>query len=196
MITLTDTPVLTTKRLTLRAPEPQDAPAFVQFYRTERSQFTGGPMTQRQAWNFFATELGHWVMNGFGMFTVTRHGDDTALGIVGHWYPDTWPEKEIGWVLFDPEHEGQGIAFEAAQACIAHAYETLHWNTIVSYIAPQNTASIALATRLGAHLDTDATPIPGDKPCLVHRHAGPQTPSLFQKNPPRRADQPHAGGLQ
>ncbi|MEO0380118.1 MAG: GNAT family N-acetyltransferase [Pseudomonadota bacterium] len=196
MITLTNTPTLTTERLTLRAPQPQDAPAFMQFYSTERSQFTGGPMTPRQAWNFFATELGHWVMNGFGMFTVTRHGDDTALGIVGHWYPHTWPEREVGWVLFDPASEGQGIAYEAAQACLTHAYDTLHWDTIVSYIAPANAASIALAERLGAQRDASATPIPSDKPCLVYRHASRNPASLIEKNPPRRADQPQAGEAQ
>ncbi|MEL6563550.1 MAG: GNAT family N-acetyltransferase [Pseudomonadota bacterium] len=173
MITLTGTPTLDTERLHLRAPHPQDAEAFIRFYGTARAQFTGGPMTKRQAWNFFGTELGHWIINGFGMFTVTRHGDDTALGIVGHWYPNTWPEKEVGWVLFDPADEGQGIAYEAARACVAHAWTTLKWPSVVSYISPGNVASVALAERLGATLDADAaTPNP-DKPCLVYRHPQP-----------------------
>lgn len=189
MITLTTTPTLDTARLHLRAPRAADAETFITFYGTDRSRFTGGPMTERQAWNFFGTELGHWVMRGFGMFTVTRHGDDTPLGIVGHWRPNTWPEKEVGWVLFDPANEGQGIAYEAAKACITHAYTTLKWTSVVSYIAPANNASIALAKRLGAQHDTTATPPPGDKPCHVYRHP---VPSLVEKNPPRRADQPQA----
>lgn len=173
MITLAGTPTLDTERLHLRAPGPQDAEAFIRYYATERSQFTGGPMTKRQAWNFFGTELGHWILNGFGMFTVTRHGDDTALGIVGHWYPNTWPEKEVGWVLFDKADERQGIAREAAEACIAHAWHTLKWDSIVSYISPGNDASVALAERLGATRDvTAATPNPDD-PCLVYRHPHP-----------------------
>lgn len=192
MPSLANTPVLTTQRLTLRAPCPGDAAAFVAYFASERSQFTGGPMTARHAWNFFATEIGHWVMRGFGMFVVTCKGDDTPLGIVGHWYPNTWPEREIGWVLFDAAHEGQGIAFEAAQVCIAHAYDVLGWDTIVSYIAPENAASIALAERLGAAHDTTATPLPGDTPCLVYRHAHKAAPSLFEKNPPHRADQSDA----
>ncbi|MEL6451617.1 MAG: GNAT family N-acetyltransferase [Pseudomonadota bacterium] len=170
MITLTGTPVLTTQRLTLRAPHAGDLAAFMAYYATDRAQYTGGPMTERQAWNFFGTELGHWVLNGFGMFTVTRTGDDRALGIVGHWYPQTWPEKEVGWVLFDPKDEGQGIAAEAARACIDHAWTVLGWDTIVSYIAPENAASIRLAERLGARLDPNAPPIPGGKPNLVYRH--------------------------
>lgn len=171
MISLTGTPTLQTDRLTLRAPLPQDADAFVHFYATERARFVGGPMSEREAWNFFGTEIGHWVINGFGMFVVTYADNVTPLGIVGHWYPNTWPEKEIGWVLFDAKHEGQGIAHEAARTCINYAYDVLKWNTIVSYIHPDNASSIALAKRLGATLDdTAATPSP-DKPDLVYRHA-------------------------
>ena len=187
MITLTGTPTLRTGRLTLRAPLPGDLDGFIAYFATDRSQFTGGPKTAREAWNYFGTEIGHWVMRGYGMFTVTRHGDDTALGIVGHWHPNTWPEREIGWVLFDPADEGQGIAFEAAQACLEHAYDTLNWDTAVSYIAPENTASIALAERFGATPATDAAPPPSTIPAAVYRHL---SPSLFEKNPPRRAGQP------
>lgn len=169
-ITLTGTPTLTTERLILRAPAPRDAEAFVAYYGSDRSRFTGGPMQARQAWNFFGTEIGHWVINGFGMFVVTYKDDDTALGIVGHWCPLNWPETEIGWVLFDGANEGKGIAAEAARACVDHAWNVLGWDSIVSYIAPENAASIALAERLGARHDPDAAVPSPDWPCHVYRH--------------------------
>ncbi|WP_299208122.1 GNAT family N-acetyltransferase [uncultured Tateyamaria sp.] len=171
MITLTGTPILTTERLTLRVPQPQDAETFIAFYKTDRAKYVGGPKDDRRGWDFFCTEIGHWVMNGFGMFVVTYHNDDTPLGIVGHWYPNTWPEKEVGWVLFDAKHEGKGIAFEAATACIDHAWNTLNWDTIVSYIAHGNDASVALAERLGAVRD-DKAEEPG-KEAYVYRHPRP-----------------------
>lgn len=176
---LADTPVLVTERLTLRAPAPQDADAFVAYYQTDRSRFTGGPMAPRMAWHFFGTEIGHWAIHGFGMFTVTRTGDDTPLGIVGHWYPLGWPEREVGWVLFDGA-EGRGIAHEAARACIDHAYAALGWDSVVSYIDPANARSIALAERLGATLDENATPPvpirkdPEAPESLVYRHPAPE----------------------
>ena len=172
-VTLTNTPTLRTERLTLRAPQPADAEAFIAFYQTDRARYVAGPMTKRQAWYFFCTDMGHWVMHGFGMFVVTYRDDPAPLGIVGHWYPNTWPEKEIGWILFDPAHEGKGIACEAAEACIEHAWHVLRWPTIVSYVDPDNTASIALAERLGAALDPDAAPLPVDKPVLTYRHPKP-----------------------
>ncbi|WP_298839844.1 GNAT family N-acetyltransferase [uncultured Roseobacter sp.] len=169
-----DTPVLETERLVLRAPAPADADAFMAFYQTDRARFVGGPMTPRQAWNFFGTEIGHWVMRGFGMFTVTRRGSDAPLGIVGHWYPHGWPEKEVGWVLFDATSEGQGIAREAARACLDHAWTVLGWDTIVSYIDRGNNASVRLAERLGAALDTGATIPNPEKDVLVYRHPRPE----------------------
>ena len=167
-------PVLETERLILRRPHVRDAETFMAFYGTERAQFVGGPMEPRQAWNFFGTEIGHWDMRGFGMFTVTEKGSDDALGIVGHWYPWGWPEKEVGWVLFDAAHEGKGYATEAARACVTHAWDTLGWDTVVSYIANENLASVRVAERLGAIRDRDAAMPNPEKPCLVYRHPRPE----------------------
>ena len=164
------TPTLHTDRLTLRKPIAADIDAFMDFYATDRAQYVGGPMTPRQAWNFFGTELGHWELRGYGMFTVTRQEDDTPLGIVGHWYPHGWPETEVGWVLFDPASEGKGYAQEAARACITHAWDVLGWDTVVSYIKPGNDASVRLAHRLGATRDDAAAQPTPDAPCLVFRH--------------------------
>lgn len=165
------TPTLETERLILRGPKPSDAEAFMAFFATERSIYSGGIKTPREAWNFFGTEIGHWVMHGFGMFVVTWKNDDAPLGIVGHWYPYGWAEKEIGWVVFDGENEGKGIASEAAKACIAYAHETLGWDEIVSYISPENSASIKLAERLGAVYDPNAPQPNTTNPCRVYRHA-------------------------
>ena len=168
---LADTPVIETERLTLRAPVPSDVDMFVSIYGSERSEFIGGHKAPRQAWDFFCTELGHWAVRGFGMFTVTFRGGNTPLGIVGHWCPPNWPEQEIGWVLTESA-EGRGIAYEAAQACINHAYEVLGWKTAVSYIATENARSITLAERLGASLDRSAEAPYGDT--LVYRHPAPE----------------------
>ena len=170
---LADTPVIATERLSLRAPVPSDAQAFVAFYGTDRARFVGGPMAPGPAWRFFGTEIGHWALRGFGMFTVLRKGEDTPLGIVGHWYPHGWPETEIGWVIFDPDLEGTGIAHEAAKACVDHAWTALGWSEVVSYIDHGNDRSVALAKRLGATLDETAPTPSVDKPCYVYRHPKP-----------------------
>lgn len=162
-------PVLHTERLTLRGPEARDWPAFRDYFASDRAAYTGGPKDEKQAWILFAAELGHWALHGFGMWTVTR--DDTPIGLVGCWFPATWPEREIGWLLWDG-HEGQGYAFEAAQAARAQCYGPFGWPTAVSYIHRENARSIALAERLGCGPDAVATqPNAG---ALVFRHPAPQ----------------------
>lgn len=166
-------PALETKRLILRGPKARDADQFIAFYGSERSHMAGGPRDPREAWTNLAADFGHWAIRGFGMFTVTYKNSDTALGVVGHYYPHTRPEQEIGWVLFDPDLEGRGIAHEAARACVDYAWNTLRWKTAVSYIDPRNTRSIKLAERLGATLDADAPTPAHVERCSVYRHPRP-----------------------
>lgn len=173
MIQLSDTPVLQTERLTLRAPKAADWPVWRDFATGPRAQYIGGPFTgPGAAWRGFGHVIGHWVLRGFGMFVITRKGYDAPLGAVGPWYPDGWPEREIGWTLWRPEAEGQGLALEAATAARDFAFGTLGWDTAVSYIDLGNVRSIALAERLGARPDPDAAqPDFGpDHPVLIYRH--------------------------
>ena len=166
---------LETPRLILRQPSPADWPAFRAFITSDRARFIGGPHDLGRAWRTFASELGHWVFHDFGMWTVTRRGDDTALGLVGPWCPADWPETEIGWMLFTDAVEGTGIATEAARAAITHAWEVLGWDTVVSYIKPENTRSIRLAERLGAVRDPDAPQPPSAAIGQVYRHPTPES---------------------
>ena len=173
MITLTGTPTLHTDRLTLRGFQPSDADRFVAYFQTDRARFTGGPKAPREAWRHLAANMGHWALRGFGMFAATRRGSDDIIGMFGHWYPLGWAETEIGYLLFNAEDEGQGLASEATRACVAHAYGTLGWTTAVSYIDPENAASIALAERVGATRD-DAAPQPDAAyPVVIYRHPRP-----------------------
>lgn len=161
---------LQTDRLILRRPVPADWPAFRDFFASPRSASLGGPTTIGKSWRHFASELGHWDIHGFGMWTVTLRGDDTAIGLIGPWCPVDWPENEIGWLILSGNHEGDGTATEAATAAIKHAYEVLQWDSAVSYIGADNMRSIRLAEKLGAVRD-DAAAKPDAYPdALVYRH--------------------------
>ncbi len=165
--------VLETARLVLRHPKPEDAPAYVGFFGSDRTRYAGGVKTPDEARNILVFDHGLWLMRGFGRFVATRKGSDRAIGLFGPYFPFGRPEPEIGWVLFDAADEGQGLATEAASACVAHAYGPLGWDSAVSYIAPENAASIRVAHRLGATLDQAAPqPKPGVQ-TLVYRHPRP-----------------------
>lgn len=160
---------LETENLILRKPIPSDWQPFKELCMSARGKGIGGPYTHRQAWRQFAAEFGHWEIHGYGMFTVTAKGDETPLGLIGPWYPDDWPETEIGWMVFAAA-EGRSIAYEAAMATLKHAYSDLNWDTVVSYIDADNSRSIALAERMGARHDKDAPQPHPETPVLVYRH--------------------------
>lgn len=162
--------ILTTERLRLRRPEVRDADGAMAFFRSQRARYAGGTKDSAGAWRSFAVELGHWELRGYGLFALTTHDDDTCLGLVGPWYPEGWPETEIGWILW-PAAEGKGYGYEAALAARGYAYQVLGWETAVSYIDEQNTRSIALAERLGATWDLSAPTAAAD--CRVYRHPAP-----------------------
>ncbi|MEM7641458.1 MAG: GNAT family N-acetyltransferase [Pseudomonadota bacterium] len=159
--------ILTTERLTLRPLASRDEAPVTAFYMAERSAMAGGHLPLRGAWRAFAAMLGHWQARGFGLWAVTRTGDDTAIGMVGPYFPGGWPEPEIGWTLFDGA-EGHGYATEAAKAALADARTRLGWTQIVHYIDPGNARSIRLAERLGATLDPAAARPEGSS-ALVYR---------------------------
>ncbi|MEL6563548.1 MAG: GNAT family N-acetyltransferase [Pseudomonadota bacterium] len=165
-------PTLDTARLTLRAPQIDDFDALAGFYASPRATFVGGPLTRELAWRTLAQEAGHWVLRGFGRWTVVEKASRSAVGIVGLWHPEGFPEQEIGWDLFDGA-TGKGYATEAAMAARHFAYDTLGWTTAISLVANGNDASCGVAKRLGARQDGTFT---HDRfgPMQIWRHPGPE----------------------
>ena len=167
-----DFPSFSTDRLTLRVPQAQDLAPWTAFFMSERSQYIRETEpTEALAWRAFAHAAGMWMLRGYGSFVIT-HKDvpDTALGMVGPWFPVGWPEPELGWMIWTPEIEGQGMAFEAAVEARRYAYEVLGWERPVSYIDRENKRSMALAERLGAVRDPDAEKPYVNKDDVVYRH--------------------------
>ncbi len=164
-------PTIETERLVLRRPDPKDADGYVDFFLSDRACFVGQTPRRHRAWVYFAGEIGHWEIRGWGMFAVTMKGEDTCIGVVGPSFPDGWPEHELGWLLW-PTAEGKGIGFEAACAARRYAYENLGWKTAVSYVDRRNTRSIRLAERLGCTIDDTASGI--DPEDFVYRHPAPE----------------------
>jgi len=77
--------------------------------------------------------------------------------------------RKRNWGGSSMGHEGRGYATEAALALRDWAFSTLKLPSLVSYIAPGNAASVAVAERLGARLDPAAPrTVPAD---LVYRHS-------------------------
>lgn len=143
-------PRLETKRLILRGPEPADFESLSRFLTDqERAWGFGAERDRPRAWRWFALNVGHWALRGYGYFTMVSKDDGAPCGLTGIWNPEGWPEPELGWVVFEG-YEGKGLAFEGAERARAWAYDTLRLTTLTSNIVPGNDRSVALAERLGA----------------------------------------------
>ena len=163
------TVTLTTERLLLRQPALRDLPACVAFWASARSHMMGGPWTPDQTRVELDDVLGQWDRHGFSLFTVTQHGSDDAIGLIGPFYPDGYPEVELGWSLWDAALEGQGLAYEAAATARDWFFATTPYRTAVSYTAPENARSHRLCERLGAVIDAAAA-CPHPPPVRIYRH--------------------------
>ncbi len=152
---LTNAPRLETDRLILRGPELADADPLIAFLMDEvRSEGFGGYTKRDEAWRWFALNIGHWHIHGYGYLSIEDKATGKPAGICGIWNPEGWPEPELGWVVYEG-FEGKGIAYEAALAARAWAYSDLGFTSLTSNIVPSNTRSIALAKRLGATFERE-----------------------------------------
>ena len=149
---ITSIPTLTTTRLVLRAPVYADFPAYAALMGSARAVHMGGPYDTRAAWGLFCHDVGQWQLFGHGALMIEVRASGDCVGQVGINHGPLFPEKELGWLLYEG-HEGHGYAGEAAAALRDWAFGTLGLATLVSYCDPANSRSIAVAERLGGVLD-------------------------------------------
>lgn len=160
-------PILHTERLTLRMPILADFEYRAAFYASDRSVWEDGPLPRAQAWRVWASEVAQWPLMGFGPFSLENRQSRQYLGEVGVYRPEGFPEPELGWFVL-PEAEGRGYAAEAARAVMGWVRKTFGWDHLVSYIAPGNLRSIALALRIGGRKVTDRPGTADDDVVILH----------------------------
>jgi RimJ/RimL family protein N-acetyltransferase len=147
---VTDGPVLTTERLILRLPSPEDLDGFAEFAAdAETTRHLGGVKTRSEAWRYLCEMRGAWEIRGFAMFSVIERSTGRWAGRLGPWEPEGWPGTEVGWGVH-PDFAGKGYAYEGAVAAMDYVVDVLGWSDICHTIAPDNIRSIALAQRLGS----------------------------------------------
>jgi [ribosomal protein S5]-alanine N-acetyltransferase len=142
----------TTERLTLRPPEPTDAPG----YRALLLHPTVGkwlrpppeqPFEPADGDAWLAEDRHHWERFGFGPWAVIERGSGDYLGRVGLKWTDVGdrPGIEVLWAV-DPERHGEGFAGEAAAAALDLAAD-LELDEIFAMILPANAASLRVAEK-------------------------------------------------
>jgi RimJ/RimL family protein N-acetyltransferase len=145
---------LETERLTLRMWREDDFEDYARICGdAEVMRFLGGyAFSRADAWRHMAFLIGHWHLRGFGHWAVEEKASGRVIGRLGFLNPVGWPAFEIGWTL-GRESWGKGYAIEGARRALAYAFTEMDKDHVISLIAPENTASIKVAERLGETLE-------------------------------------------
>ena len=89
---------------------------------------------------------------GFGLWRVSRRPDDEFVGMCGLLKRDILPDVDVGYA-FLPGHWGQGYAFEAADATIAHGARKFGLKRVIGVVSDHNAASIRVLEKLGMRFE-------------------------------------------
>ena len=175
---LTDPPRgnLSTQRLVLATWSDEDAEGLFELSTDpEVMRHFPGPATREQIDGLVRKHRDLLAAGRPGLYAVHVADTDRFIGFVGLAVPayetPFTPCVEIGWRL-RRDAWGHGYATEAAHAVLAHGFQTLGLDEIVSFTAVVNTPSIAVMRRLGMHTDPaedfDHPSVPEGHP--VRRH--------------------------
>jgi RimJ/RimL family protein N-acetyltransferase len=143
-------PRLDTERLLLRGFEQRDLDAYAAITADpEVMRYMGrGPFDRDEAWREIALYLGHFDLRGYTHWALELRETGQLVGRCGPWFPEGWPELEVGWLL-GREHWGKGYATEAGAAALDFAWRELGAERVISLVLPGNERSARVASRLG-----------------------------------------------
>ncbi|MCY7360330.1 MAG: GNAT family N-acetyltransferase [Rudanella sp.] len=144
--------ILETDRLSIRQLTLTDAPFIVELVNTPGwLRFIGDRdiKTNEQAENYLTNgPMASYTQNGFGLFGVELKSEKTLIGMCGLIKRKTLPNPDIGFA-FLPGWMGIGFAFEAANAVMALATNTLKLPTVLAITLPDNQPSRKLLEKIG-----------------------------------------------
>ena len=157
--------VLETERLVLRRITNDDAPFILELLNEPSFlEFIGdkGVRNLEDARNYILTgPVASYERFGFGLYLVLLKAGDTPIGMCGLLKRDSLPDVDVGYAL-RPGFWGQGYAFEAAAAVLAHGREAFGLRRIVAITSPDNAGSKALLEKLGMRYEQSLS-LTGDK---------------------------------
>ena len=145
-----------TERLRLRPHNADDAEWLHELYsRPDVARYLlDEPWTAEVTHDKLTERLAKTDIDGeTGALALVIEHDGVPIGDVALWLTDhEHRQGEIGWVL-DPAHGGQGFASEAVRAVLALGFDHYRLHRITAVMDARNSASAALARRVGLRLE-------------------------------------------
>lgn len=142
-----------TDRLKLRQWRDSDLPVFAQLNADPEVMKYFPALLSEEESNSLAREIKSRISkNGWGFWALEKLDTGEFIGFTGLNEPSyeipVTPCIEIGWRLAR-QHWGQGYATEAAKACLAITFNTLHLTEVYSFTSLPNLKSRTVMERIG-----------------------------------------------
>lgn len=144
---------LQSKRLYLRKLVADDAGELFA-YRSdpEVSRYQGWlPASESDALRFIEeqSDIEPDVAGQWFQVAICQRSDDSLVGDLGLHFPaDEEQQAEFG-ISLNPAHQGQGYADETLRVAMSYLFEKLGKHRVFCSVDPRNSASVAMAGRLG-----------------------------------------------
>jgi RimJ/RimL family protein N-acetyltransferase len=106
---------------------------------------------REQSWARLLGKLRHQALHGFSKWAVTEKAGGMVIGECGVHYLEDGPDIELGYKLARA-FWGQGLAAEAAQACLNWALAKRP-ERVVAIVDPANARSARILTKIGMMRD-------------------------------------------
>jgi RimJ/RimL family protein N-acetyltransferase len=168
-------PEIRSERLRLRPHRRDDADQLLQLWQDPvvMRHFGGQPTLPEDSWNRLLRYVGHWSVNGYGLWAVEEIESGRFIGDVGLFEGRRGLSErfdgapEAGWVLLPVGH-GKGYAREAMNAALGWGQSEHGWPRTVCMIDPENAPSFKTAEALG-YQAFDRQPYRGKEIVLLER---------------------------
>lgn len=152
--------VLETERMILRHLTEGDVSNLLQILSDpEAMRFYERTKGKEDAAEWIDRNIKRYATLGHGFFACILKATQEFVGICGPILQenvDGHDEIEVGY-LFVRKFWGQGLATEAARACLAYAFQNFSYPSLVSLIDPENWASRRVAEKNGLSFKKEVT---------------------------------------
>lgn len=150
-------PTIITDRLVLRSWRAADVlPYSLMNSDDETTRYLGGTFDLAVTERLVAHLTGMWHIKGFSTWAVELRADGSFAGRAGLYEAAGWPAPEVNWSI-RRDLWSRGLATEAGAAALEFAFQQLAADRVIAIIHQDNTASIKVATKLGAVFTEIAT---------------------------------------
>lgn len=155
--------LFSSNRLKLRPFQLADARGFFLLNNDPRVlQYTGDkPFADETAAARFIASYDHYRNYGYGRWALVLRKTGQFIGFCGLKYHPEQKFVDLGFRL-SCQYWGQGLATEAAEACVDYAFHDLQLNCIVGRVQQENKASVRVLEKIGMKLinsfDFEGTP--------------------------------------